>query len=351
MVHRNRARIITAVLLVAIALPLSSCLFGIGDQSVQTITGVRWVSTLVFSADGEELIAYDPSSGALAAWPVGADAKDIPPERFKGKADEPKFLTISSDGNTVISVSNDEISRWDVSDRELISTVKLAKKLDSAKSVTSSRDGLSVMIGTTKVLAQTEDFAVRYGRVEVLDGRTGISQHVFKMSWSSEPKLAVSPDGHLAVVGANEPLRFRGKSAFEGTTLIDMAQRQIVRRHREPKGVSLTAFSPNGEMFAVAGYQEIIVRDAGSGRDIVDLNQFDKLTEYVTALAFSADNRWLASAGSGGVIQIWDIERDKLVKTLAGHEENITALAFSSNVGILASASYDQTIKIWEIEG
>ena len=349
MVQPNGARITAAGLLIGVAIVLSSCLFGPGDQSVQTFNGARWVSTMAFSADGEELIAFDRKSSALAAWPIRSDAKDVTPTLFKGKVDTPRFLAMSPDGNEVVAVSEKEISRWNIRDRELISTVKLGTRLESVKTVASTPDGHIVMLGTTKVLAQTKDFAVRYGRVEVLDGRTGASQHVFKTSWSSEPKLAVSPDGRLAVVGANDPLRFDGKSAFEGTTLIDMARRKIVRRYRDPKRMGLTAFSPNGEMFAVAGYQDIIVRDARTGRDIISLSQFDKLTKYVTAMAFSTDNRWLASAGSGGVIQIWDIEKDKLVKTLVGHEENITALVFSSTVGVLASASYDRTIKIWEV--
>ncbi|MAI44427.1 MAG: hypothetical protein CMB79_00755 [Filomicrobium sp.] len=207
MIYPNGARITTAGFLIGIAILLSSCLFGPGGQSVQTFKGARWVSTMAFSADGEQLIAFDQKSSALAAWPVRSDARQIVPKLFKGKVGSPRFLAISPDESAVVAVSEKEVSRWNIEDRELISTIKLVTKLESVKSVASTPDGLTVLLGTTKVLARTKDFAVRYGRVEVLDGRSGVSQHVFKPSWSSEPKLAVSPDGRLAVVGANEPLR------------------------------------------------------------------------------------------------------------------------------------------------
>ena len=143
--------------------------------------------------------------------------------------------------------------------------------------------------------------------------------------------MAISPDGRLAVVVADEPLQFDGKSAFEGITLINMERRQIVRRYPNPKQTGLIAFSPNGETFAVVGYYNIVVRDVRTGKDIISLSQYDKLKKYITAMALSTDNRWSASTGSGRIVQMWDIEEDELVKTLVGHDENITALNFSSN--------------------
>ena len=68
----------------------------------------------------------------------------------------------------------------------------------------------------------------------------------------------------------------------------------------------------------------------------------------IKALALSADNRLLASAGADNIIIIWDVASRKQILYLAGHTEWIFALAFSPD-GRLASGSYDGTVKIWNI--
>merc|ERR1712194_343437 len=51
----------------------------------------------------------------------------------------------------------------------------------------------------------------------------------------------------------------------------------------------------------------------------------------------------------GKVIQVWDIKDQVTVATLTGHEGEVTALSFSENGYYLASASKDGTVKIWDL--
>src|SRR5438105_3309405 len=60
--------------------------------------------------------------------------------------------------------------------------------------------------------------------------------------------------------------------------------------------------------------------------------------QAVSALAFSADGRRLASAGEDKVVRVWDVERGVLCGTLAGHTDRIPALAWSPDGRRLASA-------------
>jgi WD40 repeat protein len=93
-------------------------------------------------------------------------------------------------------------------------------------------------------------------------------------------------------------------------------------------------------------------------------------TQSVNAVAFSPDNRWLASGGKDNVIKIWDLTTGNVLRTLYGHSSNINALAVSEDGQLLASGSgnvkddrdfgifikggvvggEDNTVRIWNVQ-
>src|SRR5882672_9379707 len=64
-------------------------------------------------------------------------------------------------------------------------------------------------------------------------------------------------------------------------------------------------------------------------------------TRSANAVAFSPDNRWLASGGKDNVIKIWDLANGSVLRTLYGPTSNINALAVSPDGKLLASGSGD----------
>ena len=70
----------------------------------------------------------------------------------------------------------------------------------------------------------------------------------------------------------------------------------------------------------------------------------------VLAIAFSFDEKWLASGGSNThEIRVQDLSTDNVIHTLVGHTGRITDLAFGSN-GQLISSSEDRTVRLWDVE-
>ncbi|HKE55970.1 MAG TPA: hypothetical protein VKB46_04690, partial [Pyrinomonadaceae bacterium] len=64
-------------------------------------------------------------------------------------------------------------------------------------------------------------------------------------------------------------------------------------------------------------------------------------TSSVNAVAFSPDNRWLASGGKDNVIKIWELATGNILRTLYGHTTNVNTLAVSPDGKLLASGSGD----------
>jgi WD40 repeat protein len=71
-------------------------------------------------------------------------------------------------------------------------------------------------------------------------------------------------------------------------------------------------------------------------------NTFD-----VSSLAFSPDDRRLASGGRDGTVRIWDPLRGELVLTLR-HEPAVVDLAWSPDGRQLAALDSDLELRIWD---
>jgi WD40 repeat protein len=72
-----------------------------------------------------------------------------------------------------------------------------------------------------------------------------------------------------------------------------------------------------------------------------------KHTDWVTAVAYSPDGQYVASADRAGGIAIWEASTGEESLTLPGHKTAVNALAFLP--GLLVSAGQDGTVVVWDI--
>ena len=108
-------------------------------------------------------------------------------------------------------------------------------------------------------------------------------------------------------------------------------------------------FSPDGQLLATAGGRHVKLWNIRSRTEVATL-QHDK---WVQAVAFSHDGQRLA-AGDGsdegpGTVKVWDVQRRQVITTLNGDPKNIKTVAFSPDDRYLASSGWDGQLKVWNV--
>ena len=123
--------------------------------------------------------------------------------------------------------------------------------------------------------------------------------------------------------------------------------------------VSITRFSPNGEIIAAGNW--------GGGIKLLDVPNLDEKkvlrghTDRVGGIAWfpgstlpgtsvSENAVNLASSGGEGDIHLWSLTQDTPISTLSGHTSRVCRVEFHPSGKYLASASYDTTWRLWDIE-
>ena len=167
--------------------------------------------------------------------------------------------------------------------------------------------------------------------------------------------VAFSPDGNRIAFGGGKKQFIisegRGERAFgkknETIKLWDLAVRkELTPLHGHMGFIRGVAFSPDDRWIASGGTDLLVkIWDSATGREKLSLKEH---TEAVTCVAFSPDGLRIASASADGTAIIWETATGQQLHTLSGHDGTVSSVAFSPDGLQIATGSFDKTAKIWD---
>ena len=153
-----------------------------------------------------------------------------------------------------------------------------------------------------------------------------------------------SRNGKLVVVGGGHGAKAGRAMVFDITT----GERIIsVGSGQEFDSALGSDISPDQSKIALGGPSRMV--KVFSTKDGSLLFKMKKHTDWVTAVAFSPNGEWLATADRNGGVVVWDADNGLEIHTLAGHKSAVTALSWRPDSKVLASVSEDGSAKIWEM--
>jgi len=308
-------------------------------------------------AGAVESIAFDPGGqrivtgsrdGTAAVWQLGDGLAKIatllhaPGEAWVTSAnfDDKGELIVTAGGNDVAKI-------WDVRGATANAPIEPVAPTATIQADASGKrlvdamflpGGSRVIAGQRGAVGVPDDVNTDHWIVWSMDGHVSETEPYWL---SGIRKLELSRNGHF-VLAFNES-GDANVSFIEGN-----------RSYSAWRSVAEAALS-KGHFFYALGYTD--------GRiDIKTLlgEQSQQIRAHqgrVTALAFSDDDRFLASAGSDDLVakiwdthKKWDIHSDSLVATLAGHTGAVASLEFSRDGALVLTTSQDGTAKLWDRE-
>ena len=112
--------------------------------------------------------------------------------------------------------------------------------------------------------------------------------------------------------------------------------------------ITAVAWSPNGRFLASASYDKTVqLWDAATGHHLLT---YKGHYQRVNALVWSPDSKRIASASDDQTVQIWEPTTGNLSFSYYGHNEQVYAVAWSPDGQRIASAGEDREVQIWHAD-
>ena len=385
--------------LVAVATSTGVFLYDANARALaRSIDTNQWVSTVAFSPDGRILAAStgtDAEVGMVELWDVRSGEKR---STFQ-QTGYSNALAFSPDGRSLAIASGPMgVQLWDVTASQMRFTLPVSDTIDAlpAQSVAFSPDG--------RILATDSG-----GDILLFDTVTGKTAHTLNQG-ADVQQLVFSPDGQRLAAADREGLQLwnlngsdplwaaegsgggltfsmDGQQLFAGEAAWDVATGQLIRTLIPNSSANHIGYRPDGQMAATADLTVVSQWDMLTGENLgvlldtqalgttiafspdnrlvathninnqivlIDTATGAKRISFVgppgsiTKIAFSTDGELLAASG-GNAVWVWDVNSSERLYILEGHTDLITDLAISGDNRRLASGSYDTTVRIYDL--
>jgi WD40 repeat protein len=337
-------------------------------------TGVPAVTSLAFAPDGQTVLAGG-SDGTVRVLRV---SDGMLSRSIRAHADRITALSITPDGRTVATASTDPMVRtWDAGNgtarRQLDGSAKWVAWAHRRFSggVLEVVFALSISPAGDVIAAGQGDGAVRLWWLadDQFRKRTGHKDRVTGLDFSPDGRLIASAswDGTVLI-----------RSVADGSTVLKLTDPHLpdprpgleMAHHLGPSwAVSAVRFSPDGRFLATAsgnGFVRVwraadgaaVLAIEGHDRDVMSslrlarglgLGEQVPMMGGVRAVAYAPDGSVLASGADDHTVRLWHGSTGASLQILSGHTGGVTSVAFSPDGSLLASGAWDGDVRLWAL--
>lgn len=155
---------------------------------------------------------------------------------------------------------------------------------------------------------------------------------------------SLSTDGELLALGFDEAGKLWSIEEPGVLRQWDPEQNAQIQAFALDDLATLWTFSRDCKWIA-AGSDDVSVWEVATGNLIATC----ETPAWITALAFSDDQRIIATGHDDGMVRLWDIPERKMIREIDAHEKTISALSFSRDGKTLATAGEEKLIYLWSV--
>lgn len=178
------------------------------------------------------------------------------------------------------------------------------------------------------------------GAMLLKDGKQA-SQGILPLKYTGQC-IAVSKDDKTIYIGGDDCKIYVYSS--------DLSEKHVISDgHLKP--VHSLALSNDGTKLAAGDARDVCVYKTSDFSTVIGKSTFCFHLQKVTALAWSQDDKIVASGGADDSIYLWSIEKKKRVTYKYAHRGGVVALAFKTDTPgmTLISAGKDSCIVSWDV--